>query len=181
MAATTGAFAAVVGPALGARGRASPARRRARSGFGPTRSRLTPCRDGFTPAMMRRSSSQLAILSAVGPVMTARRYRWSDIGCNADNRAGTTPATAEGGQMRARWVLPVIAAGTLIVAVPSGAHGATVAPITCGATITVDTRLRSDLRNCPGIGIVIGADDVRLNLNGHVVDGDGIGDFEGIQ
>ena len=83
--------------------------------------------------------------------------------------------------MRARWVLPVIAAGTLIVAVPSGAHGATVAPITCGATITVDTRLRSDLRNCPGIGIVIGADDVRLNLNGHVVDGDGIGDFEGIQ
>jgi parallel beta-helix repeat protein len=83
--------------------------------------------------------------------------------------------------MAARLVLLLIAAGALIVAVPSSAHGGTVAPVACGATITVDTRLGNDLSDCPGIGIVIGADDVRLNLNGHVVDGDGIGDSEGIQ
>ena len=43
----------------------------------------------------------------------------------------------------------------------------------CGATITVDTTLHKDLVNCPNNGIVIGADNVTLDLNGHVIDGDG--------
>lgn len=42
----------------------------------------------------------------------------------------------------------------------------------CGATITADTKLHSDLVNCPNNGLVIGADNVTLDLNGHVIDGD---------
>ena len=43
----------------------------------------------------------------------------------------------------------------------------------CGDTITVDTTLHKDLVNCPNNGIVIGADDITLDLNGHLIDGDG--------
>jgi large repetitive protein len=45
--------------------------------------------------------------------------------------------------------------------------------VSCGETITTDTQLDSDLLNCPNNGIVIGADDVTLDLNGHIIDGDG--------
>ena len=47
------------------------------------------------------------------------------------------------------------------------------APLTCGATITSDTTLQSDVTNCQSNGIIIGADDVTLDLNGHTIDGDG--------
>jgi hypothetical protein len=43
----------------------------------------------------------------------------------------------------------------------------------CGDVITANTRLTSDLVNCPDNGIVIGADNITLDLNGHVIDGDG--------
>jgi parallel beta-helix repeat protein len=46
--------------------------------------------------------------------------------------------------------------------------------VNCGNTVTGDTTLDSDLVNCPGNGIVIGADDVTLDLNGHTIDGDGV-------
>jgi parallel beta-helix repeat protein len=45
--------------------------------------------------------------------------------------------------------------------------------VSCGDTITADTTLDSDLVDCPNNGIVIGADDITLDLNGHLVDGDG--------
>jgi parallel beta-helix repeat protein len=44
--------------------------------------------------------------------------------------------------------------------------------VSCGDTITADTTLDSDLLNCPNNGILIGADGITLNLNGHVIDGD---------
>jgi parallel beta-helix repeat protein len=44
----------------------------------------------------------------------------------------------------------------------------------CGDTITTDTTLDSDLIDCPGDGVVIGADDIRLDLNGHTIEGTGI-------
>src|SRR5436190_19773212 len=50
------------------------------------------------------------------------------------------------------------------------AHAANVG---CGDTITTDTTLHKDLINCPNNGILIGADNVTLDLNGHLVDGDG--------
>jgi parallel beta-helix repeat protein len=55
------------------------------------------------------------------------------------------------------------------------AFGADQAPadhVNCGDTITVDTTLDSDLVDCPDYGIVIGADNITLDLNGHLIDGD---------
>jgi parallel beta-helix repeat protein len=54
-----------------------------------------------------------------------------------------------------------------------GAPGSALAThVTCGQTITQDTKLDSDLLGCTGDGIVIGADNITLDLNGHVVGGD---------
>jgi parallel beta-helix repeat protein len=56
-----------------------------------------------------------------------------------------------------------------------GGFGANQAPpshVSCGDTITVDTTLDSDLVDCPNNGVVIGADDITLDLNGHRIDGD---------
>jgi len=46
-------------------------------------------------------------------------------------------------------------------------------PPGCGDTITTDTSLHKDLVDCPNNGIIIGADGVTLDLNGHTIDGDG--------
>jgi hypothetical protein len=43
----------------------------------------------------------------------------------------------------------------------------------CGDTITTDTTLHKNLVDCPNNGIVIGADKITLDLNGHLIDGDG--------
>ena len=43
----------------------------------------------------------------------------------------------------------------------------------CGDTITADTTLHHNLVNCPNNGIVIGADNITLDLNYHTIDGDG--------
>ena len=51
-------------------------------------------------------------------------------------------------------------------------HAALADPLSCGDTITVDTTLDADLLDCPSNGIVIGADDITLDLNGHTIDGD---------
>jgi parallel beta-helix repeat protein len=44
--------------------------------------------------------------------------------------------------------------------------------VSCGDTITADTTLHRDVTNCAGNGLVIGADNIRLNLNGHTISGD---------
>jgi nitrous oxidase accessory protein NosD len=63
-------------------------------------------------------------------------------------------------------------AGTGLLALGRGDQ-ALASHVGCGDKITTDTRLDSDLVNCPNNGIVIGADGVTLNLNGHTIDGDG--------
>jgi parallel beta-helix repeat protein len=69
-------------------------------------------------------------------------------------------------------VLPVIA--LLALSGVTAAAGQSPAPgLECGATITADTTLDRDLTNCPSNGIVIGADDITLDLNGHTISGDG--------
>jgi copper-binding protein NosD len=45
--------------------------------------------------------------------------------------------------------------------------------VSCGDTITTDTKLDSDLVNCHNNGVVIGASNITLDLNGHGIDGDG--------
>src|SRR5437762_1384317 len=44
------------------------------------------------------------------------------------------------------------------------------APVSCGQVITKDTTLENDLTDCPGDGIVVGADKITLDLNGHTVE-----------
>jgi parallel beta-helix repeat protein len=47
--------------------------------------------------------------------------------------------------------------------------------VQCGDVITANTKLDSDIGPCPGDGLIIGADNVVLNLNGHTITGTGIG------
>jgi parallel beta-helix repeat protein len=54
-----------------------------------------------------------------------------------------------------------------------GSGRALASHLSCGVTITADTKLDSDLVNCPNNGIVVGADNITLDLNGHTIDGDG--------
>jgi parallel beta-helix repeat protein len=68
--------------------------------------------------------------------------------------------------------LPLIAAATLFVGVGSASGRASGSQPSCGGTISVDTKLVGDLVNCPNNGIVIGADNITLDLNGHIIDGD---------
>jgi TolB protein len=45
--------------------------------------------------------------------------------------------------------------------------------VSCGEVITADITLDADLVDCPNNGILIGADDITIDLNGHRIDGDG--------
>ena len=53
----------------------------------------------------------------------------------------------------------------------AGGAQAAARSVGCGAVITVSTKLQSDLLDCPGSGLVIGSDDVTVDLGGHAVDG----------
>lgn len=66
-------------------------------------------------------------------------------------------------------VVVIVMAGTIVL---DGDH-ALATHVSCGDTITSDTTLDSDLIDCPNNGIIIGAADVTLDLNGHTIDGDG--------
>jgi parallel beta-helix repeat protein len=67
----------------------------------------------------------------------------------------------------------VILAVVALVAL-TGAKAAGQGQPQCGDTITTDTTLHHDLVNCPNNGIIIGADDITLDLNYHRIDGDGM-------
>jgi large repetitive protein len=66
-------------------------------------------------------------------------------------------------------VLALLMAGLAVL----GGGQALASHVDCGDTITIDTKLDRDLVNCPSNGIVIGADNISLDLNGHTIDGDG--------
>ena len=76
-------------------------------------------------------------------------------------------------------LLPGIALALLALAPGS----ASAQPLACGQTITKDTTLHADLGPCPGDGLVIGADNVTLDLNGHAILGNGAhnGDDVGVK
>jgi parallel beta-helix repeat protein len=69
-------------------------------------------------------------------------------------------------------VLPVIALLALS-GVTAAAGQAPPAGLKCGDTITADTTLEADLTGCRSNGLVIGADNITLDLNGHTISGDG--------
>jgi parallel beta-helix repeat protein len=66
----------------------------------------------------------------------------------------------------------VISAVAALMAVKDG-EALAAGQVSCGDTITTDVTLDHNLVNCPNNGIIIGADDVTLDLNYHTVDGDG--------
>ena len=86
--------------------------------------------------------------------------------------------------LSAATTLAVVIAGSVIAlvapaqagAVPTTAAGSAAvsakAALRCGDTITADTKLHADLVNCPTTGLVIGADNITVDLNGHTIDGD---------
>jgi hypothetical protein len=61
----------------------------------------------------------------------------------------------------------------------TGAEAAGQGQPQCGDTVKKDTTLHEDLVNCPNHGIRIGADNITLDLNGHLIDGDGTSEPEG--
>jgi parallel beta-helix repeat protein len=68
----------------------------------------------------------------------------------------------------------VLVAVGMLMGAPAGAVGADRAlasGVSCGTTIAADTKLHSDLVGCPAAGIVIGADGITLDLNGHTIAG----------
>ena len=80
-----------------------------------------------------------------------------------------------------RWHLhpravPRVCAVALLVAGAAvvGAGPAAARTLGCGEVITVDTTLAGDLVDCPDEGLVIGADDITLDLDGHTIDGDAV-------
>jgi parallel beta-helix repeat protein len=75
----------------------------------------------------------------------------------------------------------VVALLFVALAIPSGAQARGRDAVACGATITSDTKLRADLTNCPGDGLVIGKDGITLDLGRHTIDGSGAENTQGIR
>jgi parallel beta-helix repeat protein len=57
-----------------------------------------------------------------------------------------------------------------LAAAPAAAHPP-VATVSCGQTLAHSVRLANDLRDCPREGLIIGADRITIDLNGHTIDG----------
>jgi len=63
-----------------------------------------------------------------------------------------------------------LAAVLLLAAAPAFAKDGLTA-VHCGQTLTQSVRLANDLTDCPADGLVIGADAITVDLNGHTIDG----------
>ncbi|MEP6602770.1 MAG: right-handed parallel beta-helix repeat-containing protein [Spartobacteria bacterium] len=61
--------------------------------------------------------------------------------------------------------------GAFTVGLALSASTSTAAVVTCGQTITQNTVLTNDLSGCTNNGIIVGADNITLDLNGHSVSG----------
>jgi parallel beta-helix repeat protein len=71
--------------------------------------------------------------------------------------------------VRALVPIPLVAGLVLAGAVPAVAAQAEA--ITCGTVVTHDMILENDLLDCPGNGLVIGADGITVDLGGHTITG----------
>lgn len=79
--------------------------------------------------------------------------------------------------LRSGWAVAAVA-GSLLGA---GSTPAAAADLACGTVITADTTLTSDVGPCRGPGLVVGADDVTVDLGGRQVFGTGtVGEGAGI-
>src|ERR1044071_3831532 len=69
--------------------------------------------------------------------------------------------------MRGFAVLAVIAA----VFATFGAAPALATTVVCGQVITQSIKVSNDLTNCPADGLVVGANNIKIDLGHHVIDG----------
>lgn len=93
------------------------------------------------------------------------------------DRGGNDP-----GQQQSR-TSPIEPATSVAAASFAGSVGSAGA-VACGQVITSSTTLTADVGPCPADGIIIGADGITLNLNGHTISGDpsvGDGNAAGIR
>jgi parallel beta-helix repeat protein len=74
--------------------------------------------------------------------------------------------------MRGKGALTAI--GALAALVFAG--GQAQAALSCGKTVTHDVKLKKNLTGCPGDGLVAGASNITINLNGHKISGQDTGD-----
>jgi parallel beta-helix repeat protein len=66
----------------------------------------------------------------------------------------------------------IIAAIVTPAALALGAQASiTRTSVSCGQTLTKSTTLTNDLANCPGTGLIVGAGNITVDLNGHTIDG----------
>ena len=74
--------------------------------------------------------------------------------------------------MRAAKTTAALAAAALVAAAAGPAATASAAgSIGCGAVVTTNVILRTDIVNCSGDGLVVGANGIRIDLNGHQLTG----------
>ncbi|MDX6535893.1 MAG: large repetitive protein [Gaiellales bacterium] len=81
-------------------------------------------------------------------------------------------------RIRRAQMVALAAGGCLLLS--AGNAGAGVPAVRCGATITKSVTLSADLTNCPGTGLVVGADGITLDLGGHTISGTNAPGGEGI-
>jgi len=67
-----------------------------------------------------------------------------------------------------------ILAVTAAVFATLGATPALATTVVCGQVITQSIKVSNDLSNCPADGLVVGANNIKIDLGKHVIDGDGV-------
>jgi parallel beta-helix repeat protein len=73
-----------------------------------------------------------------------------------------------------RLVAPITALVAFAAITTAGAVQARVGgetEVSCGQTLTTSVKLANDLVNCPGGGLIVGAGNITVDLNGHTIDG----------
>lgn len=84
----------------------------------------------------------------------------------------STTAVRDQRRSAARGRLGAIGVTTLVLWATAPVAPADADVVACGDLITEDTTLTDDIGPCPGHGIIVAADDVTVDLNGHTVTGD---------
>jgi parallel beta-helix repeat protein len=67
--------------------------------------------------------------------------------------------------------ISIALAATVAALTLSAASAAAAPPVQCGSVVTKSIKLKKDLTGCLGDGLVIGASDITVDLNGHRVEG----------
>jgi parallel beta-helix repeat protein len=77
-------------------------------------------------------------------------------------------------RMRVRLAVTAATGTVLAVTLSLGLAQASGVQLACGTTITTNTVLRSDITGCAGPGLIVGADNITLDLGGHTITGTGV-------